>query len=514
MKKTTVTIVPGGEKRDFGKGTLLLDALAEMGVMLKTPCGGRGFCGKCGIDVEGHDGVRTPEEERLFPGEPLRRLSCQTRIDAPLRVRLPARTRLYGTGERRLPEGNSFGIAIDIGTTSVQTSLVNEKCVSFPLDSFLNPQRRYGHDVIARISASGEEGRRGEISRIIHGALSASLLRSLDEAAIRPGSIHTVTVSGNTTMLYFFFGEDVRPLGVYPYHAAVLDFSGRSPADTGLAPFTGASLYGLPAASSFLGGDLVGGLATAESLGYGKNCFFIDIGTNGEMFLINGGGDVYATSCAMGPALEGMNISCGMTAEDGAIAHAGSEEGTLSLSVIGGSKPVGVCGTGIIDLVSLLLGEGLLDRSGGLRADRGPGSLFRGGVSAGPSGKYVAVAEGVSLRQSDIRNIQLAKGASLAASHILLEDAGCDAGQVRHVLISGAFGANLDLEHFRRLAFIPDFPGAEYHFLGNTSLRAAELFCCNASFRERAGALRDSIRIVELSTHSRFNDEFMRCLDF
>jgi len=515
-KKITISILPEKASREFDEGTLLIDALADMGLALRTPCGGKGHCGKCGVYVTGRLSAPAPVEERFIARHPKMRLACQAAALGDVEVRHEARS---GAPHRSLPGVDpymEYGLAVDIGTTTMQTSLVELGGTrSFTLDAFLNPHRRYGHDVIGRLSASGEPAVYARLVSMLREAVRGSLEESCRAIGLPAGAVRRIVFSGNTTMLYFLFGLDVGPIGVFPYTAKRVDFDGFSAGELGLSGFPNARVTALPAASAFLGADLVGGLALTDTLGFSAHSFFIDIGTNGEMFVRNGSGKIFAASCAMGPALEGMNISYGMTADEGAINHLHVEGGAVRYAVIGGDTPQGICGTGIIDALAILLDENLLKKDGAFVA---PGDvqsrLFPDGITMQDGQKQIRLCGDIVISQKDVRSIQLAKGASLSASHILLREAGCDPLEILHVFIAGAFGENLDIENFKKLKFISDFKNAEYRFLGNSSLQAAARACGSDEFMARSRALRDSLSIIELSAHPDFNDEFVRCLDF
>ena len=259
----------------------------------------------------------------------------------------------------------------------------------------------------------------------------------------------------------------------------------------------------------------MGGLAFCYEQGLNKNTFFIDMGTNGELYLINSSGEIYATSCAMGPALEGMNISWGMTADNGAITHIWSEQEIFEYHMINNGTPVGITGTALIDIIAELLDRNVILATGAFLRDHDTMLLpeparfdNRGAV------KQITLWNDIALTQKDIRSVQLAKGASLAASRFLLMEAGCAPEDIEQVIIAGAFGEHMDLENFKRLSFIAPFPNAQYHFLGNTSLKSAEKVCMDSSFLVMASELRDRVKEVELSMNPAFNDEFINSMNF
>ena len=276
-----------------------------------------------------------------------------------------------------------------------------------------------------------------------------------------------------------------------------------------------ARVLALPVSGAFTGGDLIGGLTLCQSLGLTRNVFFIDMGTNGELFVLDGSGTPFITSCAMGPALEGMNISSGMTAHAGAITRIHEEPGGLTYTMIGEGDPVGITGTALMDLTAILLEKGAILKNGTFSRHMEklhlPQPLCLN--NAGDSLEIKLWGE-IGLNRKDIRNLQLAKAASHAASLFLLQAAGLKTDDIEHVIIAGAFGEHLDLEHFRRLGFIPDFPNGNQRFIGNSSLRAAEKSCMEPGFINHAAALRDKCREVTLSNQPKFQEVFIRSLGF
>ncbi|MBW1804170.1 MAG: DUF4445 domain-containing protein, partial [Deltaproteobacteria bacterium] len=409
-----------------------------------------------------------------------------------------------------------FAIAVDVGTTSVKITLVNlSQGTEINIPAFLNPQRRFGHDVISRIAAAKDSKANQTMTRQIRQRIFKAITNALNATALPPGNIKQIVFSGNTTMLYLFFGLDVTRLGVYPFHAEQIDFDDVTYKDIDADLFPKARISALPAISAFLGGDLVGGMTLCREKGFREHTFFIDLGTNGELFIVNGSGATYAASCAMGPALEGMSISWGMTADEGAITHVRLDDGSLVYSMLGKGLPVGLTGTALIDLVSIFLTKGVIREDGAFASDIDNRQLpHPARYSDGLKSKQIRIWGDIAISQIDIRNLQLAKGASLAASGCLLNEAGCREKDIRNVLIAGAFGSHLDLDHFRRLGFIPQFPRADYHYLGNTSLQAAGKACVDDLFIDEAARLRDSVTEIELASNPDFNRKFIVSMNF
>ncbi|MCP4130824.1 MAG: 2Fe-2S iron-sulfur cluster binding domain-containing protein, partial [bacterium] len=263
MNKYQITIQPGHKTLQYRSGTLLLDILTDQGIPVKTPCGGKGICGKCLVEAAGTLSKPDAEELKTIRDKPGKRLSCVTRVEGEVSIRIEED---MGANKKALlispGELTEYGIAVDIGTTTVQVSLVdlkNQK--SWLIDSFLNPQRRYGHDIIARISAAAEKETAKQISTLVRGKIISSIERALSIVDLEPAGIGKIVFSGNTAMTYFLFGLDPAPLGVFPYTASNIDYENYTGSDIGFNLKNNADIYALPAASSYLGGDLVGGLA-------------------------------------------------------------------------------------------------------------------------------------------------------------------------------------------------------------------------------------------------------------
>ncbi len=512
----SLKLLPDGKTRQFPKGTLLLDAILDMGVSIKSPCGGKGICGKCLTRIKGNLPEVTEIEAKILKNKKSMRLSCQTLLAGDAEVFIDenrfAERKTYPLADPNEP----YAIAVDVGTTSVNLDLLSlPQGMVFQLDSFLNPQRRFGHDVISRIAAANNPEIHRAMTQKIRQAIFGAVKKALDAMALPFLNIEKIIFSGNTTMLYLLFGLEVSSLGQYPFPAEELDFLNFSSKNVGADLFPEARISAMPAVSAFLGSDLMGGLTLCHEKGFTKNTFFIDLGTNGELFLLNGIGSIYAASCAMGPALEGMNISWGMTADDGAVTHARIDEETLEYEMIGAGSPVGLTGTALIDIIAGFLKKGLIQQNGAFAPDLKERKLPRPArYFEGAKSKQILLWDDIAVSQKDVRNLQLAKGASLAASRLLLKTAGCTADEVRHVMVAGALGSHLTLDNFKRLGFLPEFPNATYHDLGNTSLQAAGRAGVQDDFIQKAVRLRDRVTELNLAANPDFSNEFITAMDF
>lgn len=510
MSKCRLTLLPSGASRSFPAETPLVEALLDMEAEIKTPCGGKGTCGKCRLTVTGKLSPPTAHEKKI--DSPDTRLACQARLQGDVQVYLPERTSDASHAYPVLDPHGKYGVSVDIGTTTVRIALVDHAARTFhDIATFLNPQRRYGHDVISRIAAAANPAVARRQTALIRNTILSAIARASTAMELPASAIERIVFSGNTTMLSLLFGLDVTPLGHAPYAAPCLDFDFLSPDDIGTDRFPHAHIYALPARSAFLGGDLIGGLAVCHAMGLTRGIFFIDLGTNGEIFLSDADGAILATSCAMGPALEGMNISCGMTADTGAITHVQTQDGALQYAMLGDGVPAGITGTALIDLLAIFLARGVITPSGALTRAPLPNPAR---YHDAPRARRIDLWDGLAVTQQDIRSLQLAKAASLAASRMLLSASGCPLEAVEHVVVAGAIGEHLDLDNFRRLGFIPDFPYADYTYLGNTSLKAAQLCCLNLDFLAQARAMRDRVREVALADSPVFQQIFLDAITF
>jgi uncharacterized 2Fe-2S/4Fe-4S cluster protein (DUF4445 family) len=313
-------------------------------------------------------------------------------------------------------------------------------------------------------------------------------------------------------MSYSFLGIDITPLGTYPYTTLITSFDDYNHYPPLKKTFPNAQVTVLPAVSAFLGGDFLGGVGTLPKTK--GNSFFFDIGTNGEMAIIKEDGTIVATSCAMGPALEGMNISSGMTATEGAITHFNLYNNTLTYTSLGDGKPSGISGTALIDLIAILLKNGVIEKSGAIKTAIPQPLSKHIQLEHIENMKTLIILDIITINQQDIRNVQLAKGASLAAAKILLREAGLSAHDIEQVYIAGAFGQHINIDNFNELSFLPEFKKATYHFGGNTSLKAALIACTDNEFLQRLIQRKEHITTIDLSQHQEFNDTYIKSLDF
>jgi uncharacterized 2Fe-2S/4Fe-4S cluster protein (DUF4445 family) len=395
--------------------------------------------------------------------------------------------------------------AFDLGTTGLALAVLDlGRRETILVETALNPQTAVGGDVISRITHAAEKPENLEKLQ----ALALEGLSSLVEKALgeRAENIGAAVVCGNTTMLHLLAGLNPKSLAQAPYRPIFtesLDLSALAPR-LGLPSY--AKVSTAPCISAYVGGDITSGLAAIKLRERPGTVIFIDIGTNGEIVLSRNG-RLVATSCAAGPALEGMNISCGMRAVTGAVDSFLLVPGlTHVFSTIGGAEPKGICGSGLIDLVAELVRSGLITKTGRLKAPEGrPDPLIEGNYH---------LTETVFLSQKDVRQVQLAKGAISAAMKMLLAKLDLTLGDLDEVVIAGSFGYHLRAENLLAISLIPKGYQGPVSFVGNSSLAGAARLLMDRSAMEEIEKLSREIEVIELAFDPKFQETFLAELGF
>lgn len=391
-----------------------------------------------------------------------------------------------------------FGLAVDIGTTTLVVELVDlntGKSLDTGTDN--NSQTKYGADIISRISYAYEDPKKLDILRdTTVRTLSSMISRLLAKNRIRPSCVYEIAFAGNTAMTHFLLGIPVKSLAVMPFHAAFSRVPVLSARELGFKLHENAKAYLAPNIRSFVGGDISSGLLATSIVKRKGNHLFIDLGTNGEIVLKTGN-KYLATSTAAGPAFEGMNISAGMLAVEGAIYKAENKDGLL-LSTIGGRPPRGICGTGLIDLVALFLRDGQISPGGKIADDN----------------KTIKVTDGIFITQKDIREVQLATAAIKTGIRMILQKNKLAKEQLDSILIGGAFGSYLNIPNSITLGLLPNIAENKIVFVGNSALAGAKALLLSQEARRNIEALIKRVSYISLATDPQFQDLFIDALEF
>jgi uncharacterized 2Fe-2S/4Fe-4S cluster protein (DUF4445 family) len=530
MARHPVTFSPSGRTIVIDDGTSLLAVAEAAGEPIAAECAGRGACGRCLVRVLG-GAVPEHRIEGHEAGTPLV-LACQTPVHGPLTVqplvgadlpRLAPADRHVGL---ELPSAfgpwplaldplvkadgpEDLGVAIDVGTTTVQLLLVHLASGRVVGEaSAYNPQIPRGADVIARIVAA-ERGQLAELSGLIRSAIVTLIEEAARPSGADAAAVRAYVVAGNLTMIHLLLGVDPARIRRVPCEPAALAFEPCVADELGW-PGRGAVVHTIPAVGGWVGGDIVAGLVRA---GFSRApedeglTLYVDLGTNGEVAL--GGRDfALACACSAGPAFEGGGIRCGMRADAGAIdgARLDVEQGVLELSVIGGGAARGVCGSGLITLADVLLRAGWIDRAGCL-TERLPSRLHVEGRWG--RGVSLAVEGDVTLWERDLASLVRAKGAILAGIRSLYGALGDGAGPVARVLVSGNFGRFLNLPAAIGIGLLPDLPPGRFGYIHNGSLEGAALALLSRAFLAEIEAYRARVTYVDLSELPGYMDELV-----
>ena len=421
--------------------------------------------------------------------------------------------------------GRRFAIAFDLGTTTVVATLLDlETGQPAAVRSMLNRQQPFGADVISRISATMlDDGALDALAARAEEALAELTEEVCTEAGVDPQEVYEVTICGNVTMTQLVLGIDPEPLSMAPFVVAAHELPPVTAADIGVTVHPRAGAYTFPSIGAYVGGDIVAGML-ATGLARDKRLrLFIDVGTNSEIALGNQDG-VVATAAPAGPAFEAAQIRCGMRAADGAIEGVRILDGALKLEVIGDVEPVGMCGSGLVDAVSELVVAGLLDHSGRFVDDETAARVCPGLADRLTYIDKMRVfmlhprgddpAEGVSLSQRDVRELQFAKASIATGWHILLQELGIGPEEISQVLLAGSFGAFLSPASAVRIGLVPRMALPRIVSAGNVAGEGAKIAALSRRERAEAHTLVRDVRYVELSGRSDFNDAFIDQLAF
>ncbi|MDY2628682.1 MAG: ASKHA domain-containing protein [Lachnospiraceae bacterium] len=420
-----------------------------------------------------------------------------------------------------------YVMAFDIGTTTIVGYLLNAVTgEELAVSSMLNPQSQYGADVIERSNYAISDGVE-KLSSLVRQALNDLIAQAVKKAGIVREQIYMISVVGNTCMHHLFTGVSPRALVHAPYNPAVseglmLDASGLD-----ISIFPGGKVMILPNIAGFVGADTVGVLLSTEFDTLEELSLVIDIGTNGEMVM--GNKDRYiACSTAAGPAFEGAKIACGMRGARGAIDHAKWEDGRFTYSVIGGGKPVGICGSGLMDIVTFMLEKGLMDEMGRMldedeyeteEAQSCASRIIRVGDNNMKAFLLADETESgngqqVYLSQKDIREVQLAKSAMAAGVTLMADTLGVEVADIRKVMIAGAFGNYMEPHSACGIGMIPGELENRIVPVGNAAGEGAKIAALNYDEYKRCQKIAAECEFLELATHPDFQDTFVDLMEF
>jgi uncharacterized 2Fe-2S/4Fe-4S cluster protein (DUF4445 family) len=534
-----VTLLVNGHRVAAPPGVSLFDAAQQAGVRVPTSCVTQGKCKECVVEVtSGMELLSAPTqfEKHLDASRDRFRLSCQCRVVADegavechtmrrgqMRIErggmhLPATHQTTALDPAVVRDGDRVvdatsgeeidratgaihGLAIDLGTTTIVVRLVDlERGTVVAETSFENPQRFGGSDVMARIHYDT-----GHPGRLLMRTVAGYLSHSITDLPADPRSIYDVVLVGNSTMRDLFFRKSVYSIGQNPYRSITeIEMSeGKRPTTslrtTGrrslLPVHPAARVYGLPIVSGHVGADAAACMLAVDLAHEDRLVALMDIGTNTEL-LVGNRHRLLAASCPAGPAFEGGAIACGMPGLEGAIEDVAlSDDGTFRLGVIGGGPPAGICGSGLVDLLSELLRTGRMNAMG--RFDDG---IERVAIDAG--GK-------VYFLERDVNELAQAKGANVAGLQVVFSTLGKQFDEIDVFYLAGGFGRHLKRSASKRIGLIPNIPDDRIVQVGNAALEGATIALISRSKREEIESLVRRVEHCRLETHSQFFDFFV-----
>ena len=478
-------------------GETLLASLRKAGFSIPAACGGRGKCGKCRVKLNN-----------------VARLACKVIPSDGDTVELPEAAGgaiLTDTVGITAPASAQSGIAaaVDLGTTTVAVRIYDLKnAAELKTLSAWNKQAAYGGDVISRIRYTMDEpdGLR-ELSGIIRRQTEDLTLAALADCGRDKSELRGVFLAGNTVMQHIFAGLPVRSIATAPFKPETLFLAPTG--DTLL----GAELNYSPCVAGYVGGDITAGLLASKLCAAEGSSLFLDIGTNGEMALVNGG-RVSCCAVASGPAFEGAGISCGMPALTGAVSHVRYDRGFL-YDVIGAAKPRGICGSGLIDLAAALLRLGCIDPGGRLLPpEKAPERLRRYIRPDGQGNGVFYLTENVYLTAADVRGLQLAKAAVAGGIEVLLARQGIAVSELDRVCLAGGFGNYIDPKSAMVIGMLPELSTDKLRCLGNTSLAGASMAAVDPECRREICSCAEKCEYIELSGLREFTEAFTDNMTF
>lgn len=527
MKHFNITFKPDGRQVSIHAGATLLEAAAQAGIILDTVCGAKGTCRKCLVILE-------PSEQKI--------LACQYIINSDLTVAIPPQSRFYEpkilehgidvqtrfrpqSDTAKLKIRDTFGLAVDIGTTTVVAKLIDlTDGQTLETLSGLNPQIQYGDDVISRIHYAQTDEKLSRLHKEIINFINELIKKLCAASRVEPDKIMEMAVVGNTTMNHLFLRLPVLQLGQAPYKAFSLDAQSRPAKELNININPSANVYAAPNIAGFLGADTTA-VALAVNIASAKDLTLaVDIGTNGEIVL--GTADaLYAASCAAGPAFEGARITNGSRAVDGAIEAVIINNGDIDLDVIGNTEPRTICGSALIDAAAVLLDLGIIDATGRFReydelTKKLPSKIlariteYKGQPAFCLTFEKKSQTPKVILTQNDIRQIQLAKAAIRTGIKLLQKKIGIADLDIKHILLAGAFGNYIRRESAVQIGLLPNIPLERIRFVGNAASSGAEMMLLSKTWRTEAEQLAQKIRYVEIAHEKDFTDVFAESMLF
>lgn len=574
-----LTILPSGDTVQIQSGETVRDTLSRLGIEIEGPCNGKGICGQCHIWVESPEDVPETPHENLTRKQLRKglRLACRVTPQRDLTIRLPDEVcidgeKAYQREQYRILEGDQFsdipsasgqatrtepsfekkpepavfvykdngvnwirynrkikmrldiwqdgflpkGLAVDLGTTTLVLTLVSlDSGEELATASGLNPQIRFGQDVMTRIQVGSSPEGLAELTEAVRMGLNHLVKEVCEDSKSQSSEVLDIVVGGNTTMLELAAGIDPAPLGRVPFTVDINGGQSYRIQHFGLDVNPAAQVYIPPITHAFVGSDISAGLLMCNGFFRPEgSILFVDVGTNGEIGLSREGRRI-VTSTAAGPAFEGMGLSSGKRAGVGAVERVETDGDTIRTYTVGDAPAKGICGSGIIDLTACLLRLGIVDYTGRMKSAKDKKGLSQQAASdlmeLGDKPAF-CIGEGVYFTQEDVRKVQLAKSAIRTAIDMLLEKIGTTVPD--EVFVAGGFGRSLRPESLEAIGMIPRGIGSRTSFMGNTSRLGCNSLLLDSSLRGFIEQQMAEVEHVQLVDDPDYMDRFVENMNF
>lgn len=522
-----VRVEPNNIEISAEHGADLLSAITKSGLTIRATCGGKGTCGKCRVIIK-KGNFETRESDCI--------LACQTKVIDNLTVEIPLQyDKIFEAVERgnvsrknfqysplgqelfaRNKTGGAFGIALDIGTTTVVAQLIDLKTSAvLSAKGAYNRQISFGDDVITRIIYAEEKNGLTALTSAIRDTINELIGHIIKEEKISINDIYSIQIAGNTTMMHLFYNKPprfIRRETVIPE----FDFTTLKAKETGIKINPEGTIAFIPWVANYVGGDIVAGVLACDMDEKAETTLLIDLGTNGEIALGNRDW-ILCAACSAGPAFEGVGIKCGIHAMEGAIQsiEITDKSAHAKYSTIGNKKATGICGTGLLDIPAELLKKGIINRAGKFIGQSSPflrkndDDEFEFIVV---SKENSATGDDIVITESDIANIIRSKGAVFLGMQVLLSHANLKFEDLDQIYISGGFGTYLDIKKAITVGLLPDLPEKKFKFIGNSSVQGAQICLLSQTARDKADLISKKMTYIDLSNDASFMNEYTSTL--
>lgn len=525
LKACDIELVEQGLCIQGRRGSSLLEALAQASIFLRSDCGGKGKCGKCRVNKITAAGKRKSI------------ISCNYQVREKIRIEIPKSSMLSShiiskpqlsfppSFFKKITAGassaSSYGVAVDLGTTTIAIYLCNRKKGEVIFSTALkSPQALYGDDVMSRIGAIlADKSNLKNLQKLVVRSLEWGISEVIGNQDLGKNEISQIVAVGNPAMIHILLGINPAPIGSSPYQPVFYEAKTTETNQINLK-FVDCNILTLPQISGFIGGDIIAGALATDMENQPEGTLLIDLGTNGEL-LLKARDQFFATSCATGPAFEGASLACGMQAIAGAINRViiknvrNYPEYTM-VSTGERGRPAGICGTGAISAVAELWRNRLIQSSGAFVTDETITPLQRD--KRGKTRYIIAErqpgveGEAIFLSQKDIRAVQLGKAALSTGIDFLIKAAGYDEPQ--KIIIAGAFGAYIDIEDMIAIGMIPDLGKKRIESAGNAAGAGAIMVLSDEYYLKRSVGIADRTTTIDLAAKQSFQKVFVDRLVF